>query len=266
MADLEDVHDLHDDLRGDARGDQSGDASANLSDRRLDQHGDQHGAAPRPAATTPDGDGAGEEGLDRVVTVPNVITLVRLLCIPLFLWLLFGLHEQTAAAILLAVLGATDWVDGFVARRYHQVSTVGKVLDPVADRVLVATAVISVLVYGAVPLWFGIATIAREVLVSAMVLLLASLGAARIDVLWVGKAGTFGLMFAYPTFLLAYGGAGWQAPITVIAYVTGITGLVLAWIAAWSYIGPARKALRDGRSARRAADADADAGVNGSPA
>ena len=75
------------------------------------------------------------------------------------------------------------------------------------------------------PLWFGLATIAREVLVSAMVLLLASLGAARIDVLWVGKAGTFGLMFAYPTFLLAYGGAGWQAPITVIAYVTGITGL-----------------------------------------
>ena len=63
---------------------------------------------------------------------------------PLFLWLLFGAHEQTAAAILLAVLGATDWVDGFVARRYHQVSTLGKVLDPVADRVLVATAVISV--------------------------------------------------------------------------------------------------------------------------
>jgi cardiolipin synthase len=107
-----------------------------------------------------------------------------------------------------------------------------------------------------------------------MVLLLASLGAARIDVLWVGKAGTFGLMFAYPTFLLAYGGAGWQAPITVIAYVTGITGLVLAWIAAWSYIGPARQALHDGRAARRAGDTKADhdadtnagPGVNGSPA
>jgi cardiolipin synthase len=192
-----------------------------------------------------------DEGLDRILTAPNVITMVRLLCIPLFLWLLFVKREQTAAAILLAVLGATDWVDGFVARRYGQVSTLGKVLDPTADRLLVGTAVISVMVYGAVPLWFGIATIAREVLVSAMVVLLASLGAARIDVLWVGKAGTFGLMFAYPTFLLAYGGAGWQAPITVIAYVTGITGLVLAWIAAWSYIGPARKALRDGRAARR---------------
>ena len=205
-----------------------------------------------------------EEGLDRVLTVPNFITLVRLACIPLFLWLLFGKHEQTAAAVLLAALGATDWVDGYVARRYHQVSTFGKVLDPTADRLLVVTAVISVMVYGAVPLWFGIATIAREVLVSVMVLLLASLGAARIDVLWIGKAGTFGLMFAYPTFLLAYGGAGWQAPVTVIAYVTGVTGLVLAWIAAWSYIAPARKALREGRAARQAGQAGPAGQVNGS--
>ena len=192
-----------------------------------------------------------DDGLDRIFTVPNVITLVRLLCIPLFVWLLFGAHRQTAAAILLAVLGATDWVDGFVARRYGQVSTFGKVLDPTADRILVGTAVISILIYGAVPLWFGIATIAREVLVSAMVLLLAAMGAARIDVLWVGKAGTFGLMFAYPTFLLGDGTAGWQEPIRVIAWVTGLIGLALAWWAAGSYIAPARRALREGRAARR---------------
>src|SRR6202012_3618968 len=139
--------------------------------------------------------------------------MVRLLCIPLYLWLLFGAHRQTAAAVLLAVLGATDWVDGFVARRYPQVSTFGKGLDPTADRILVGTAVVSIIVYGAVPLWFVLAPIAREFLVSVMVLLLASLGAARIDVLWVGKAGTFGLMFAYPTFLLGYGDASWQGPI-----------------------------------------------------
>ena len=97
--------------------------------------------------------------------------------------------------MLLAVLGATDWIDGYVARRYHQVSTLGKVLDPAADRILVGTAVIAVIVHGAVPLWFGVATLAREVLVSVMVVLLAALGAARINVLWVGKAGTFALMF-----------------------------------------------------------------------
>ena len=195
---------------------------------------------------------APDSGLDRILTAPNLITLVRLLCIPVFLWLLFSQHRQTAAAALLAVLGATDWIDGFVARRYHQVSSLGKVLDPTADRILVGTAVISVMVYGAVPLWFGLATIAREVLVSAMVVLLAVLGASRIDVLWVGKAGTFGLMFAYPAFLLGDGTASWQEPVRVVAWVTGLTGLALAWWAAASYVGPARRALRDGRAARRA--------------
>jgi cardiolipin synthase len=195
-------------------------------------------------------DAESPEGLDRVFTAPNVITLVRLLCLPVFIWLLFGVHRQTAAAVLLAVLGATDWIDGFVARRYHQVSTLGKVLDPVADRLLLGTAVISIIVHGAVPLWFGLATVARELLVSAMVLLLASLGAARIDVLWVGKAGTFGLMFAYPAFLLGHGTAGWQDPVRICAWIAGITGLALAWIAAFSYLAPARRALRDGRAGR----------------
>jgi cardiolipin synthase len=202
-----------------------------------------------------------EAGLDRILTAPNVITMVRLLCIPIFVWLLFGAHRQTDAAVLLAALGATDWVDGHVARRYHQVSTFGKVLDPTADRVLVATAVIAVIVHGAVPLWFGLATIAREVLVSVMVLALAALGAARIDVLWVGKAGTFALMFAYPTFLLAHGTAGWQDPVRVIGWITGLLGLVLAWVAAGSYVQPARRAFREGRAARREAADKAEAGA-----
>ena len=203
-----------------------------------------------PARPTEEAPTAEEPGMDRILTVPNGITVVRLACIPLFLWLLFGDGRQTAAALLLGVLGATDWIDGFVARRYHQVSTVGKVLDPVADRILVVTAVIAITVHGAVPVWFAAATLAREVVVSVAVLLLASLGAARIDVLWVGKAGTFALMFAYPAFLLSYGTAGWQGPIHVFAWVTGIIGLTLAWIAAASYVPVARRALADGRKGR----------------
>jgi cardiolipin synthase len=194
-----------------------------------------------------------EAELGRVLTAPNLITLVRLLCIPIFLWLLFGLHHQTYAAVLLAVLGATDWIDGFVARRYHQVSTLGKVLDPAADRVLVGTAVIAVIVHGAVPVWFGVATLAREALVSVMVVLLAALGAARINVLWIGKAGTFALMFSYPAFLLSDGTASWQGPIRVVAWICGVIGLVLAWSAAAGYVGPAKDALRMGRAARRSA-------------
>jgi cardiolipin synthase len=192
-----------------------------------------------------------DAGLDRIFTAPNVITMVRLVCIPLFLWLLFGLHKQTLAAVLLMVLGTSDFVDGYVARRFHQVSTLGKVLDPLADRLLVGTTVIAVMIHGAVPLWFGVATLAREVLVSVMVLVLASLGAARIDVLWVGKAGTFGLLCAYPLFLLSDGTATWQHWVRIAAWIFGAVGLTLAWVAAASYVAPARKAFRDGRAARR---------------
>ena len=191
-----------------------------------------------------------DPGLDRVVTVPNAITAVRLACIPLFVWLLFGAHRQLAAAILLGVLGATDWVDGYVARRWHQVSTVGKVLDPTADRILVGTGVVCIIIHGAVPLWFGVLTLVREALVSATVVLLAALGSERIDVLWVGKAGTFGLMFAYPAFLLAHGDAGWQHPVEVFAWLCAVPGLALAWVAAGAYVAPARRSLRQGRLAR----------------
>ncbi|HUI04929.1 MAG TPA: CDP-alcohol phosphatidyltransferase family protein [Acidimicrobiales bacterium] len=204
---------------------------------------------PPAAASPPDAPPAGD-GSDRILTAPNAITAVRLACVPLFVWLLFGAHRQTAAAIVLAVLGSTDWVDGFVARRFHQVSTVGKVLDPTADRILVGTGVVSVIVAGAVPLWLGVATLAREALVSGAVLLLASLGAERIDVLWVGKAGTFGLMFAYPTFLLAHGHAGWQGPFEVVAWVAAVPGLALAWVAAAAYVPAARGALARGRANR----------------
>jgi cardiolipin synthase (CMP-forming) len=200
----------------------------------------------------PDPAGAADGG---ILTVPNVITLVRLLCLPVFVWLVFGEKEQTAAAILLAVLGATDWVDGYVARRFNQVSTVGKVLDPTADRLLVGTAVIVIIVHGAVPVWFGVLTISREVLVGGIVLVLAALGAARIDVLWLGKAGTFGLMFAYPAFLLGHGSASWQGDVRDVAWVAGGVGLTLAWIAAIAYIKPAQAALRAGRGGRRTAAA-----------
>ncbi len=186
----------------------------------------------------------------RIATLPNAITAARLACLPLFVWLLFGAHRQSAAAVLLGVLGATDWVDGYLARHLHQVSELGKVIDPVADRLLVVTGVVSIMVAGAVPLWFGLATVARELVVSSATLLLASLGARRIDVLWVGKAGTFGLMFAYPAFLLSHGSAAWQVPFHAFAWFAGGLGLALAWVAAFSYLGPARRALSEGRRGR----------------
>jgi cardiolipin synthase (CMP-forming) len=177
--------------------------------------------------------------------------MVRLLCIPLFLWLLFDRPDgRYGAAILLGVLGATDWVDGFVARRFNQVSTLGKVLDPTADRLLLGVGVVAIMIDGSVPLWLGIVVLAREVLVSGAVVALALAGARRIDVQWVGKAGTFALMFAFPLFLVAHSDAGWHDVAHVLAWLFAIPAVCLSWYAAVTYVPLGRRALREGRADR----------------
>ncbi len=193
---------------------------------------------------------AGEDDLSRVLTWPNAVTVVRLSLLPVYVWLLFTTAHQLAAGFLLGTLGATDWVDGHLARALHQVTTLGKVLDPIADRALVLTAVVTIAIHGAVPWWFAIATLVREVLVSLTVVLLASLGAARIDVVWLGKAGTFGLMTAYPLLLMAHGPATWQHVLHDVAWPIGWIGLALAWSALFAYVRPARTALARGRAGR----------------
>jgi cardiolipin synthase (CMP-forming) len=194
-------------------------------------------------------------GEDRVLTVPNVISLTRLSCVPVFLWLLFGRDNRVGAAFLLGGLGATDWVDGYIARHFGQVSTVGKILDPVADRVLLVVGIGAMLVDGAVPAWVAIAALAREVLVAGATLALAALGARRIDVQWVGKAGTFGLMTAFPLFLMSKGDVSWADTAGKLAWIAAIPGLVLAWYAALTYVPIARQALAEGRRARAGASA-----------
>ncbi len=186
---------------------------------------------------------------DRIVTVPNAITLARLLCLPVFVWLLLVEDALPAAAVLLAVLGATDWVDGYVARRWHQVSTVGKVLDPVADRLLFFVAIVSIIIADAAPLWFCLAVLIREIVVAAATLALAALGARRIDVTWYGKAGTFGLMFAFPLFIGGASTVSFADLCQIAAWIAGIPGLVLSYVAAVGYVPLAVRALRDGRSA-----------------
>jgi cardiolipin synthase len=183
----------------------------------------------------------------RIVTVPNVLSVIRLCLIPVFVWLLFGRHNRGGAALLLGGLGATDWVDGYVARHFNQVSDLGKILDPTADRLLLGTAVISILIDGSVPAIVAWPVIVREVLVAGTVLVLAAMGARRIDVSFAGKAGTFGLMFAFPLFLVANDHAvSLRHAARWAAWVAAAIGLAFSYYAAARYVPAARDALRDG--------------------
>jgi cardiolipin synthase (CMP-forming) len=188
----------------------------------------------------------------RIVTIPNVISFVRLACIPLFVWLLAA-DEPLAAAALLAVLGATDWVDGWIARHFDQGSDLGKILDPVADRALLIVAGVALVVEGSVPLAVGILVLVRELIVSGAVLVLAAAGARRIDVQWAGKAGTLAIMVSFPLFLWGDNIAGTASGIVLgAAWFFAVSGLLFGYYAAITYIPMAREALREGRQARGA--------------
>jgi cardiolipin synthase (CMP-forming) len=183
----------------------------------------------------------------RIVTLPNVVTVVRLACLPVFLWLL-AQEQREAAAWLLGGLGVTDWIDGYLARHLGQTSELGKVLDPVADRLLFFVGAGGILVDGSVPAWFAVVVLVRELLVGGTTLALAALGARRIDVTWWGKAGTFGLMVAFPLFLASHSEVSWAEYADEMAWIAGIPGLALSLFAAARYVPLARQALAEGRA------------------
>lgn len=193
---------------------------------------------------------------NRILTIPNVITIVRLCLLPVFVWLLFGKEDRAAAAWLLAGIGTTDFLDGYIARHFDQVSELGKVLDPVADRLLFFVGIGCILADGSIPTWFAVAVLTRELLIAGATLALAALGAARVDVTWFGKAGAFALMMSVPFFLGSHAdNLSWADTAEVLAWLTGIPGLLLAWYSLLLYVPLARRALREGRAERPTAEA-----------
>lgn len=186
-------------------------------------------------------------------TIPNAISVARLACLPVFVYLLFGAENRAAAGWLLAALGMTDWVDGYIARHFDQVSELGKILDPVADRMLFFVGLTCILIDGTIPVAIGVAILAREVVVGATTVVLGMLGARRIDVTWFGKAGTFANMMAVPSFLGSHSTLSYAPVLGALAWVTVVPGLALSYYAAYLYIPIARRALAEGRAARSGA-------------
>lgn len=180
------------------------------------------------------------------LTLPNAVSVARLLLIPLFLWLAAN-DEVGWAGIVLGVIGATDWIDGYLARRLDQVSEFGKFLDPLADRIAVAVAVIAGLYWDILPGWLGWGIIIREVLVLGGVVYAWSQGVLQIPVRMMGKWATFLLYTAITWLYIARGfDIDW---IWTVMQLVGAVGLVLYYAVAVAYLGDLRQIARSDRAA-----------------
>jgi len=191
-----------------------------------------------------------------MLTVPNLISFTRILLVPLFVWLAMGRDDHTAAGLLLGFIGATDWVDGYLARRLGQVSRLGKALDPLADRFAVAAAVIVGWITGALPWVVAALLVARESVVAVGALVLAIRARRQVAVRRMGKVATFGLYFAIPSFYV-FAGTGstvWQA----VAWVLVVPSLILYYVVALRYMGDMWRSARPVSSG-----SEADPGVAG---
>tara|TARA_B110000495_G_scaffold198348_1_gene210015 strand:+ start:268 stop:768 length:501 start_codon:yes stop_codon:yes gene_type:complete len=164
--------------------------------------------------------------------------------------LLFGKDDRWAAALMLGALGASDWVDGYIARRFNQVSELGKILDPTADRLMLLVGIFAIMVDGSVAIWIAVLALVREALVAIVALVIAALGARKIDVTWWGKTGTFFVMFAFPFFLAGASDVQGAILFNVGAWVCVVVGMPIHYYSAFGYIPLARQALQEGRSGR----------------
>ena len=187
---------------------------------------------------------AHDASLDRIVTVPNLISFIRILLIPVFVLLLLHHGTEEAGLLLLAAVVSTDWIDGYIARRTGAVTNLGKLLDPVADRLAIAAALITLVVRHAFPLWAALLVLVRDGLILVVGAILLVRRGVRIDVRIIGKRATFALMCGFP--LVAWGNFGlWlheaALPVGWILYTVGVS---LYYVAAGLYAVDMTRAVR----------------------
>ncbi len=182
---------------------------------------------------------------ERVLTVPNILSFIRLLGVPLFLWLLLERQSDVWAVVVLAVGGATDWLDGKLARSWHQRSRLGQVLDPMADRAYILATLIGLAIRGIVPWWLVVLLAARDIMMATTIWpALRRRGFASLPVHFLGKAATFALLYAFPLVLLGAGTEPWQATARIIGWACVIWGAGLYWWSGLLYVGQGVDVIR----------------------
>jgi cardiolipin synthase len=195
---------------------------------------------------------ATEQVEDRILTVPNALSVLRLLGVPLFLWLVLDHHDGWAITVL-AVAGFTDWLDGRIARRFNQMSRLGALLDPSADRLYILCTLIGLTVRDIVPLWVTVALVARDALLATTLPLLRSRGYGPLPVHFLGKTATFCLLAGFPLLLLGDGDSFVSQVAHALGWGYAIWGTTLYWWAGWLYIVQLRQVLATDRAVSGAA-------------
>jgi cardiolipin synthase (CMP-forming) len=174
-------------------------------------------------------------GVDRIWTIPNAISFLRLGLVPVFYWLLVTGQDGLALGILIAAT-ASDFIDGFIARRFNQVTRLGALLDPASDRLFIAACVIGLTVREMIPVPLLIVVLARDVLLLVIVLVrrIRIRDFPRVNLL--GKAATFALFLAFPVIVMSHVVPSAAIALAVIGWVLGASGAVLYWLAGFTYI------------------------------
>ena len=167
--------------------------------------------------------------------VPNTLSFLRLLMVPVFLWLILS-HHGAWAILLLAISSLTDLLDGYIARRFNQVTRLGQLLDPFADRLYIFTTLIGLVLTGVIPAWLAIVVIARDIMLLVVYPMLATHGYGPLPVHYLGKAGTFALLYAFPLLLLANVFEPISFVIQPIAWAFALWGAGLYWWAGFVYV------------------------------
>ena len=179
-----------------------------------------------------------------VATLPNLISLTRLATVPVFVWL-FATGRETAAVVLYAVAASSDFLDGFIARRTRSISELGKLLDPLADRIFIAALAIALVARGALPLWLALVLVARDVVVLSAFPLLERRGVERIPVSFIGKTATAALLLGLTLLAVAETPLAWRDAMDGPGLVFIGLGTLLYWVAGALYAREAMTRVRD---------------------